>query len=165
LQRHQQARLLDHTGVLARRRQSLLLRVRFGFKRREKVAHALRVGQRHRDRQQIGVGVSASPERLIALDDSRLELVARRLGLGPILPQRLVEPQNLGGKDLRDNTLARYFSAMYQQQPVPDEGELFAPDKITLRDHASDLFQRVAPWEACISRGAPAHGNLRADLD
>jgi hypothetical protein len=24
----------------------------------------------------------------------------------------------------RDNTLARYFSAMYQQQPVPDEGEL-----------------------------------------
>jgi hypothetical protein len=36
----------------------------------------------------------------------------------------------------RDNTLARYFSAMYQQQPVPDEGELFAPDKLTRR----------APW-------------------
>jgi hypothetical protein len=36
----------------------------------------------------------------------------------------------------RDNTLARYFSAMYQQQPVPDEGELFAADKLGLRDQS-----------------------------
>jgi predicted phage terminase large subunit-like protein len=47
----------------------------------------------------------------------------------------------------RDNTLARYFSAMYQQQPVPDEGELFAPDKLTLRDHTGDIFQRVRGWD------------------
>jgi hypothetical protein len=47
----------------------------------------------------------------------------------------------------RDNTLARYFSAMYQQQPVPDEGELFALDKITLRDHTGDIFNRVRAWD------------------
>jgi len=47
----------------------------------------------------------------------------------------------------RDNTLARYFSAMYQQQPVPDEGELFAPDKISLRDHTGDIFNRVRAWD------------------
>jgi predicted phage terminase large subunit-like protein len=47
----------------------------------------------------------------------------------------------------RENTLARYFNAMYQQQPVPDEGELFAPDKITLRDHTGDIFNRVRGWD------------------
>jgi hypothetical protein len=47
----------------------------------------------------------------------------------------------------RDNTLARYFSAMYQQNPVPDEGELFAPDKITLRSHTGDIFNRVRGWD------------------
>jgi phage terminase large subunit-like protein len=36
---------------------------------------------------------------------------------------------------------------MYQQQPVPDEGELFAPDKLTLRDHTSDIFNRVRAWD------------------
>ena len=67
LQRHQQSRLLDHAVVLVRRRQSLLLRVRLRLERREKVAHGLRVGQRHRDGEQIGVGLSASPECRIAL--------------------------------------------------------------------------------------------------
>jgi predicted phage terminase large subunit-like protein len=47
----------------------------------------------------------------------------------------------------RDNTLARYFSAMYQQQPVPDEGELFAADKLGLRDHTGDIFMRVRAWD------------------
>ncbi len=48
----------------------------------------------------------------------------------------------------RDNTLARYFSAMYQQQPVPDEGELFAADRLSLRDHrTSDVFLRVRAWD------------------
>jgi phage terminase large subunit-like protein len=36
---------------------------------------------------------------------------------------------------------------MYQQQPVPDEGELFAPDKLMLRDHTSDIFNRVRAWD------------------
>jgi hypothetical protein len=36
---------------------------------------------------------------------------------------------------------------MFQQQPVPDEGELFAPDKLGLRDHTGDIFQRVRAWD------------------
>jgi hypothetical protein len=49
----------------------------------------------------------------------------------------------------RDNSLARYFSAMFQQQPVPDESELFAPDKITrsgtIRATSSTVFE-VGTW-------------------
>ncbi len=34
---------------------------------------------------------------------------------------------------IRANTLARNWSALYQQKPVPDEGAMFLPDKITVR--------------------------------
>ena len=47
----------------------------------------------------------------------------------------------------RDNTLARFWSAMFQQQPVPDEGELFAPDKLSVRQNTDDVFQWVRAWD------------------
>ena len=40
---------------------------------------------------------------------------------------------------IQSNTLARYWSALYQQNPVPDEGELFSPDRIGLRDRTDDV--------------------------
>lgn len=32
---------------------------------------------------------------------------------------------------IRANTLPRYWSALYQQRPTPDEGEMFVPDRMT----------------------------------
>jgi hypothetical protein len=53
---------------------------------------------------------------------------------------------------IRENTLARYWSALYQQNPVPDEGELFSPDKIGLRDWTDDVVQWVRGWDLAGSK-------------
>jgi len=45
------------------------------------------------------------------------------------------------------NTLPRYWSALYQQNPVPDEGELFSPDRITLRSHTDDVILWARGWD------------------
>jgi hypothetical protein len=34
---------------------------------------------------------------------------------------------------IRANTLARNWSALYQQRPTPDEGEMFVPERIKIR--------------------------------
>jgi hypothetical protein len=47
----------------------------------------------------------------------------------------------------RDNTLARYWSALYMQNPVPDEGELFSPDRIGVKATAEDVFLWVRAWD------------------
>ncbi len=48
---------------------------------------------------------------------------------------------------IRANTFARDWSALYQQQPVPDEGEFFAPDSIGLRRHTGDVVAWVRGWD------------------
>jgi hypothetical protein len=48
---------------------------------------------------------------------------------------------------IQSNTLARYWSALYQQNPVPDEGELFSPDRIGLRDRTDDVVLWVRGWD------------------
>ena len=48
---------------------------------------------------------------------------------------------------IQSNTLARYWSALYQQNPVPDEGELFSPDRIGLRDRTDDVVLWVHGWD------------------
>ena len=143
LQRHQQSRLLDHAVVLVRRRQSLFLRVRLWLERREKVAHGLRVGQRRRDGEQIGVGLSASPECLIALDDSRLELVTRRLGLRPILSERLIEPKNLGGKALQFGLLGRVIGETDADQRSQNQRQEKGEQPRHLTDDAARLVRLV----------------------
>jgi hypothetical protein len=47
----------------------------------------------------------------------------------------------------RNNTLARYWSALYMQNPVPDEGELFSPDRIGVKATAEDVFMWVRAWD------------------
>ena len=47
----------------------------------------------------------------------------------------------------RDNTLARYWSALYMQNPVPEEGELFSPDRIGVKATAEDVFMWVRAWD------------------
>jgi predicted phage terminase large subunit-like protein len=48
---------------------------------------------------------------------------------------------------IQSNTLARDWSSLYQQRPTPEEGELFAPDRITIRDHTSDVILWVRGWD------------------
>jgi hypothetical protein len=62
------------------------LGVRLGLQRRE-VADRLRVGEWPLDGQRRRVNVSTSPERVIALLDSLLELVAHRLSLVSLKPE------------------------------------------------------------------------------
>jgi predicted phage terminase large subunit-like protein len=50
------------------------------------------------------------------------------------------------------NTLARYWSALYQQNPVPEEGELFSPDRIGLRDRTDDVIQWARGWDLAGSK-------------
>ena len=43
--------------------------------------------------------------------------------------------------------LARDWSALYQQNPVPETGGLFAPDAIRLRTHTDDVTTWVRGWD------------------
>ena len=56
---------------------------------------------------------------------------------------------------IRANSLARDWSAIYQQRPTPEEGELFAVERITLRDHTSDVIHWVRGWD--LARKATVH--------
>ena len=48
---------------------------------------------------------------------------------------------------IRFNSLARNWSALYQQRPTPEEGELFAVERMTMRDHTSDVVFWVRGWD------------------
>jgi predicted phage terminase large subunit-like protein len=53
---------------------------------------------------------------------------------------------------IRANTFARDWSALYQQNPVPEEGEFFQPDNMPTKD-VSDIVDRVRAWDLASSRG------------
>ena len=53
---------------------------------------------------------------------------------------------------IRANSLARDWSALYQQRPTPDEGELFAVERIVTRDHTSDVGHRQRTHRVRIRR-------------
>ncbi|MGP0089640.1 MAG: hypothetical protein ACLPKB_06730, partial [Xanthobacteraceae bacterium] len=48
---------------------------------------------------------------------------------------------------IRANTSARDWSALYDQNPVPDEGEMFSPDRIGMRGHTSDVIIWCRGWD------------------
>jgi hypothetical protein len=48
---------------------------------------------------------------------------------------------------IRANTFARDWSALYQQQPTPDEGEFFAPDRMEIRTRQDDVIVWVRAWD------------------
>jgi predicted phage terminase large subunit-like protein len=47
---------------------------------------------------------------------------------------------------IRANTFGRDWSALYQQRPVPEEGEFFQPDNMPTRD-VPDVTERVRAWD------------------
>jgi len=53
---------------------------------------------------------------------------------------------------IRANTLARNWSALYQQRPTPDEGEMFAPDRMGLRTNTDDVLLWVRAWDLAGSK-------------
>lgn len=53
---------------------------------------------------------------------------------------------------IRANTLARNWSALYQQRPTPDEGEMFVPDRMSLRRTTEDVFVWVRAWDLAGSK-------------
>ena len=55
---------------------------------------------------------------------------------------------------IRDNTLARNWSALYQQRPTPDEGEMFVADRMSLRRTTEDVFVWVRAWDLAGSKDA-----------
>jgi hypothetical protein len=60
---------------------------------------------------------------------------------------------------IRANTLARKWSALYQQKPTSDEGKMFAPDRMGLRSNTEDVTLSVRGWDkAPRSRGARRAG-------
>jgi phage terminase large subunit-like protein len=52
---------------------------------------------------------------------------------------------------IRDNTPARNWSALYQQNPVPEEGELFSADMLGLRDRTDEVVMGVRGWDSAGS--------------
>ncbi len=110
LEGDQQSRLLDHAGVQVRRRQRRFLDVGLRFQRRKIVGDRLRVGERRANRQGGRVGAPSAPERFVAFDDSLLDLVPQGLGFRSVLPERLIEPQDLGGEGLQIGLLGRIVS-------------------------------------------------------
>jgi predicted phage terminase large subunit-like protein len=53
---------------------------------------------------------------------------------------------------IQANTLARVWSALYQANPVPDEGELFSPDKLGLASRTDDVVVWVRAWDLAGSK-------------
>ena len=53
---------------------------------------------------------------------------------------------------IRANTLARNWSALYQQRPTPDEGEMFVPERITVRRRVDDVVLWVRAWDLAGSK-------------
>ena len=111
----------------------------FGFSVARKSLDALRVGQGDRDRQRVGVEVSAAPKRLVSLDDSRLDLVPQGLGLRPILRERLIEPQDLGGKPLQFGLLGRVIRETDADQRSQNQRQEQSQQPRHLPDHALRL--------------------------
>jgi predicted phage terminase large subunit-like protein len=52
---------------------------------------------------------------------------------------------------IRANTFGRDWSALYQQRPVPEEGEFFLVDNMPTKD-VSDVVERVRAWDLAGSR-------------
>jgi len=69
--------------------------------------------------------------------------LGREIG-APLWPERFPARKL---ERIRANTFARDWSAIYQQNPVPDEGEFFSPDAIQLRSHTDDVVAWIRGWD------------------
>jgi len=81
--------------------------------------------------------------RLPAIADADHDLLGRSIG-DPLWPEHY-GLQTLAR--IRANTFARDWSALYQQQPTPDEGEFFAPDRMEYRTRQDDIITWVRAWD------------------
>src|SRR5271167_1700005 len=81
--------------------------------------------------------------RLPAIADDDHDLLGRAPG-DPLWPEHFGLPVLAR---IRANTFARDFSALYQRQPTPDEGEFFAPDRMELRTQQDDVIVWVRAWD------------------
>ena len=52
---------------------------------------------------------------------------------------------------IQANTFSRDWSALYQQKPVPEQGEFFQPDNMAIKD-LPDVVERVRAWDLAGSR-------------
>ena len=163
LKRNQEPRLFDHAGVLVGGRQRRLLRVSFWLKRRQKVADALRIGEGRAYREHRGVDGPAAPDRPIGFLDSRFELVAHRLGLGAKLPERLIEPQDLGGEILEVRPLSREIPPAHANEGSEDQREKKADQPRDLADHGFRLARLVLIDEPRLQSEAGVAGDHEQD--
>jgi predicted phage terminase large subunit-like protein len=72
-------------------------------------------------------------------------------------------PERFSLRDLeriKANMFGRDWSALYQQNPVPEEGEFFQPDNMPVKD-APDVMGRVRAWDLASSRGGDWTVGLR----
>ena len=81
--------------------------------------------------------------RLPAIADDDHDLLGRAMG-DPLWPEHFGLPVLAR---IRANTFARDWSALYQQQPTPDEGEFFAPDRMDVRTRQDDVIVWVRAWD------------------
>ena len=95
------------------------------------------------DGQRLGVDVPAAPECLIAFDNSRLELVPQGLSLRPVLLERLIEPEDLGGEGLQIGLLGRIVSETDADQRSQNQRQQQADQPRHLTDDALQLSRLV----------------------
>ena len=155
--------MFEHTGVLVGGGQGRLLRLRFGLKRCEIVAEGLPIGERRADRQDRGIDRPAAPDRLIGFLNSLFELVAHRLGLGPKLPERLIQPQDLGGKILEIRPLSREVPPAHANEGSKDQSKEQADQPRNLADHGFRVAALVLIDELRLQSEAGIAGDHEQD--
>ena len=163
LQRHQQPRLFDQAGVCVSRRQRRLLGVGLGPKRREIIGGRLCVGEGRPDRQQCRVYRPAAPNRRVGLLNSLLDPVAHRLGLGSILRERLIQPQDLGGEILHVGPLSRIIGKADADEGSKDQRQEKADQPGNLADHGLRLAGLVVRQEPRLQSEAGKAGGHEQD--
>jgi len=67
----------------------------------------------------------------------------------PLWPERVSREQL---ERTRSNMFGRDWSALYQQRPIPEEGEFFAVDNLAVKD-VPDVGQKVRAWDLASTKG------------
>src|ERR1700677_4220241 len=99
----------------------------------------------------------------MGLLDSRFELVAHRLGLGPKLPERLVEPQDLGREIFQVGPLGREIGEAHADQGAQNQREKKADQPRNLADYSLRLACLVFLLELCLQSQPGVAGDHEQD--
>ena len=59
----------------------------------------------------------------------------------------------------RNSAFPRYWSALFQQNPIPDEGDMFTVSELGKRDHTNDVILWYRGWDLASHQegGQPVH--------